>query len=112
FVVRNLASVTDGLAEQVRVLRPGGRLVVLETTPVPHGPLGGLIRLYFRLVVPALGRLIARDPAAYTYLPESTMAFLQPARLAGVLAQYGLVDVRVRPLALGSVAITSARKPV
>ena len=111
FVVRNLASVADGIAEQVRVLRPAGRLVVLETTPGPRGLLGRLTRLYFRLIVPALGRLIARDSAAYTYLPESTMAFLEPARLAGVLTGYGLIDVRVRRLALGSVAITSARKP-
>ena len=111
FVVRNLASVADGIAEQVRVLRPGGLLVVLETTPGPRGLLGRLIRLYFRLVVPALGRLIARDSAAYTYLPESTMAFLEPARLASILTGYGLIDVRVRPLALGSVAISSASKP-
>ncbi len=111
FVVRNLASVADGVAEQVRVLRPGGRLVVLETTPGPRGLLGRLTRLHFRLVVPTLGRLIARDPTAYTYLPESTMAFLEPASLAAVLTENGLVDVRVRPLALGSVAITSASKP-
>lgn len=112
FVVRNLASLADGFREQVRVLRPGGRLLVLETTPGPHGLLGRLTRLYFRLVVPTLGRLIAADSAAYTYLPESTMAFLEPSRLAAVLTRHGLVDVRVRTLALGCVAITSARKPV
>jgi demethylmenaquinone methyltransferase / 2-methoxy-6-polyprenyl-1,4-benzoquinol methylase len=110
FLVRNLSSVTDGIHEQVRVLRPGGRLVVLETTPGRHSPLGSLIRLYFRLIVPALGRLIAGDPAAYTYLPVSTLAFLEPPRLANILAECGLVDVRTRLLALGCVAITSARK--
>jgi demethylmenaquinone methyltransferase / 2-methoxy-6-polyprenyl-1,4-benzoquinol methylase len=112
FVIRNLADVSGGITEQVRVLRPGGRLVVLETTPGPdNAVLGGLVRLYFRRCVPLLGGLIAGDPSAYTYLPESTLAFLAPARLASLLSERGLVDVRVRQLALGSVAVTSARKP-
>jgi demethylmenaquinone methyltransferase/2-methoxy-6-polyprenyl-1,4-benzoquinol methylase len=112
FVVRNLADVPAGLAEQVRVLRHGGRLVVLETTPGPTGILRPLYRLYFRRVVPLLGRLIAGDGSAYTYLPESTLAFLEPARLAHLLREHGLVDVTVRRLALGCVAVISARKPV
>ena len=58
-----------------------------------------------------LGQLIAGDESAYTYLPESTLAFLEPDRLAGVLRDAGLIDVRVRPVALGTVAVTSARKP-
>jgi demethylmenaquinone methyltransferase/2-methoxy-6-polyprenyl-1,4-benzoquinol methylase len=112
FVVRNLAEVTSGLAEQVRVLRPGGRLVMLETTPGPDNAiLRPLVRLYFRRVVPLLGRLIAGDASAYTYLPESTLAFLEPTRLAQAVAECGLRDINVRRLALGSVAITSARKP-
>ena len=112
FVVRNLADVASGIAEQVRVLRPGGRLVMLETTPGPEQPLlRPLVRFYFRRVVPLLGRLIAGDASAYTYLPESTLAFLDPARLAHVVAECGLRDVTIRRLALGSVAITSGRKP-
>jgi demethylmenaquinone methyltransferase/2-methoxy-6-polyprenyl-1,4-benzoquinol methylase len=111
FVVRNLADVDRGIAEQVRVLRPGGKLVVLETTPGPPGPLRYLYRLCFRYLVPWLGHLIAGDPSAYTYLPESTLAFLEPSRLADVLRSCGLHDVQVRRLALGSVAITLGRKP-
>jgi len=112
FVVRNLADATSGIAEQVRVLRPGGRLIVLETTPGPDNRVARpLVRLYFRRIVPLLGGLIAGDPSAYTYLPESTLAFLDPARLATVLSACGLSDISVRRLALGSVAITSGRKP-
>jgi demethylmenaquinone methyltransferase/2-methoxy-6-polyprenyl-1,4-benzoquinol methylase len=111
FVVRNLADVPQGLSEQVRVLRPGGRLVVLETTPGPPGLLRPLYRIFFRHIVPLLGRLIAGDATAYTYLPESTLAFLEPARLADLLRQHGLVDVEVRRLALGSVALSSGWKP-
>jgi demethylmenaquinone methyltransferase/2-methoxy-6-polyprenyl-1,4-benzoquinol methylase len=110
FLMRNLADVPAGLAEQARVLRPGGQLVIMETTPGPPNLLRPLFRLYFRRIVPLLGQLIAGDESAYTYLPESTLAFLEPDRLAAVLREAGLVDVRVRRLALGSVAVTSARK--
>jgi demethylmenaquinone methyltransferase/2-methoxy-6-polyprenyl-1,4-benzoquinol methylase len=111
FVVRNLADVAQGIAEQVRVLRPGGKLVVLETTPGPRGLLRPLYKWCFRYLVPRLGQLIAGDPSAYTYLPESTLAFLEPLRLAEVLRTCGLHEVQVRRLAFGSVAITLARKP-
>jgi demethylmenaquinone methyltransferase/2-methoxy-6-polyprenyl-1,4-benzoquinol methylase len=112
FVMRNLADVPAGLAEQARVLRPGGQLVVMETTPGPPNLLRPLFRLYFRRIVPLLGQLIAGDESAYTYLPESTLAFLEPDRLAGVLREAGLIDVQIRRLALGSVAVTVARKPL
>jgi demethylmenaquinone methyltransferase/2-methoxy-6-polyprenyl-1,4-benzoquinol methylase len=111
FVMRNLANVPAGIAEQARVLRPGGQLVVMETTPGPPNLWRPLFHLYFRRLVPLLGQLIAGDESAYTYLPESTLAFLEPDRLAAVLRENGLVEVRVRRLALGSVAVTSARKP-
>jgi demethylmenaquinone methyltransferase/2-methoxy-6-polyprenyl-1,4-benzoquinol methylase len=110
FVVRNLADAAAGLAEQVRVLRPGGRLAILETTPAPPGWLRPLFRLYFRRLVPLLGGLIAGDPAAYTYLPESAAAFLEPERLAELLRGLGLVDVRVRRLGLGTVGLVAATR--
>jgi demethylmenaquinone methyltransferase/2-methoxy-6-polyprenyl-1,4-benzoquinol methylase len=111
FVVRNLADVSAGLAEQMRVLRRGGWLAVLETTPGPGGVLQPAYQVYFRYVVPLLGRLIAGDPAAYAYLPTSTLAFLKPTHLADMLRHLGLVDVVVRRLALGCVAITCGSKP-
>jgi demethylmenaquinone methyltransferase/2-methoxy-6-polyprenyl-1,4-benzoquinol methylase len=110
FVVRNLADVRRGLLEQARVLRPGGRLIVLEITPGPRRPLRGLFRLYFRGLVPWLGGLIAGDAAAYTYLPDSAAAFLEPERLADLLRELGLGSLGVRRLALGSVAIVAATK--
>jgi demethylmenaquinone methyltransferase/2-methoxy-6-polyprenyl-1,4-benzoquinol methylase len=111
FLVRNLADLERGIAEQVRVLRPGGMLVILETTPGPRRwPLSALYRTYFRHAVPQLGRLLAGDASAYTYLPESTLSFVEPSRLAELLRRFGLEDVHIRSFALGCVAVTSGRK--
>jgi len=111
FLVRNLAEVEAGIAEQVRVLRPGGLLFILETTPGPAAwPLAALYRLYFRRLVPLVGGLVAGDASAYTYLPESTLRFTAPERLAEVMRANGLREVRIRRLTFGCVAITSGRK--
>jgi demethylmenaquinone methyltransferase/2-methoxy-6-polyprenyl-1,4-benzoquinol methylase len=110
FLLRNLADIRAGLAEQARVLRPGGLVAVLETTPGPSGLLRPLFRLYFRGVVPLLGRLVVGDASAYTYLPESTLAFLEPERLAEVMREFDLAVISIRRQGFGCVAITRARK--
>lgn len=106
FVVRNLADVRAGLREQARVLRPGGRLAVLEITPGPRGWMGWLFRLYFRGLVPLVGKLVAGDATAYTYLPESAAAFLEPEQLAELAREAGITRPQVRRLSLGAVALT------
>src|SRR5207249_1652894 len=111
FVLRNLADLPHGILEQVRVLRPGGRLVVLETTPGPRGSLRTLFTAYFRYLVPLFGALIAGDAAAYTYLPQSTAAFVEPEQLQELVRAAGLVDVSSRPLGFGSIAVMVGRKP-
>ena len=110
FVVRNLADVAAGMAEQARVLRTGGRLVVLEITPGPSSLIRPFFRMYFRGLVPLMGQLVAGDSQAYTYLPESAAVFLQPESVAASLHAAGLVDITITRLGLGSVAITAARK--
>ncbi len=111
YLARNAADVAGMFREQVRVLRPGGRVVCLDTSPPPSGPLRPAIRLHLRVVIPLLGRLIAGDSAAYAYLPESTEAFKTPVELAAIMQAAGLVEVRWRVFMFGTMAVHTGRKP-
>lgn len=110
FGVRNFSDLAQGLAEMVRVVRPGGRVVVLEFTTPTRAPLSWFYRLWFDRIVPQLGRFSA-DPAAYTYLPESVKRFPGPAALAGELERAGLREIRWVLTAGGILTIHSGTKP-
>ncbi|MEX2646295.1 MAG: bifunctional demethylmenaquinone methyltransferase/2-methoxy-6-polyprenyl-1,4-benzoquinol methylase UbiE [Gaiellaceae bacterium] len=103
FGVRNVEDVGAGLRELRRVLRPGGRLAVLEITR-PRGLLRHFYGLWFDLVVPLLGRVLPGG-AAYTYLPASVRRFPGPEDLAGLLQEAGFASVRFRLFAGGIVAL-------
>jgi demethylmenaquinone methyltransferase/2-methoxy-6-polyprenyl-1,4-benzoquinol methylase len=104
FAVRNFADLPRGLAELVRVVRPGGRVVVLEFTTPKRPPLSLFYRIWFDRIVPLLGHLSAH-PDAYTYLPESVKRFPAPAALAGELERAGLREIRYLLIAGGIVTI-------
>ncbi|HXJ32099.1 MAG TPA: class I SAM-dependent methyltransferase [Gemmatimonadales bacterium] len=93
FGVRNLADLDAGLAEAARVIRPGGRFVVLEFTTPRFAPLRAAYLWYFRRVLPVLGRTISKHTDAYTYLPESVLEFPDADTLARKLADAGFADV-------------------
>ena len=111
FGVRNYAFLDEAMREMVRVVAPGGRVVVLEIVR-SRGVMGWgrVFPVLFRLVAPWLGLLLARDREAYTYLPESVQAFHSAAELAEVMERAGLRRVKTRTLALGAVAIISGTK--
>jgi demethylmenaquinone methyltransferase/2-methoxy-6-polyprenyl-1,4-benzoquinol methylase len=110
FGVRNFSDLGRGLAEMARVVRPGGRVVVLEFTTPARAPLSWFYRLWFDRIVPQLGRFSA-DPDAYSYLPESVKRFPGPAALAGELERAGLERIGWVLTAGGIVTIHSGRVP-
>lgn len=110
FGVRNLASVHDGLRELARVLKPGGKLVILEFTTPTWQPFRALYLTYFTRVLPVVGNALSKHPGAYTYLPQSVLEFPQPENLAGIMESAGLQHVQWQTLTGGIAAIHSGTK--
>ena len=104
FGARNFSDLPLGIAEMARVVRPGGRVVILEITTPQKPPLSTFFKVWFEHVVPGLGRL-AGDSDAYTYLPNSVKRFPGPQGLAEVMAAAGLRDIRWILTAGGIIAL-------
>lgn len=109
FGIRNVRDRAAALAEVRRVLRPGGRLAILEFGEPRPAPMRAAYRLYFHHLLPLVGRFGSRHHSAYTYLPASVGAFPGPAAFRELLAGAGFEDVRVDLLTFGIVRLYRAR---
>ena len=105
FLLRNLADLAAGLEEMRRVTMPGGLVAALEITRPGVPGWDAMFGVYFNRLVPLIGAVVARDRAAYTYLPQSVERFVTPPQLAQLMRRAGLSDVRYRRLGLGTIAI-------
>jgi demethylmenaquinone methyltransferase/2-methoxy-6-polyprenyl-1,4-benzoquinol methylase len=108
--MRNVPDVDMALAEQQRVLKDGGRVVSLDTTPPRRNLLQPFLKFHLHRVVPLLGRIIAGDSEAYTYLPDSTEQFLTAEKLAKRMGAAGFQAVDFVRRMFGTVAIHWGRK--
>jgi len=111
FLVRNLADIMLGLRDQYRVLKPGGKIAVLDTTKPPKHMLAPLIRFYMTKVIPAIGGLLTGYKEAYTYLNDSTVGFMRAEELAAYLAAVGFKKVAYQQFAFGMISVHWGEKP-
>ncbi|MCB2376743.1 bifunctional demethylmenaquinone methyltransferase/2-methoxy-6-polyprenyl-1,4-benzoquinol methylase UbiE [Hymenobacter sp. BT635] len=110
FGVRNFENLQKGLTEMQRVLRPGGKVVILEFSKPTAFPMKQAYNFYFRHILPVFGKLISKDRAAYTYLPESVQAFPDGQHFMAILTQVGFKNPTWQPLTFGISSIYTAQK--
>ena len=108
---RNFEHLEAGISEMCRVLRPGGKVVILEFSRPARFPVKQLYNFYFRYILPTLGKLVSRHSKAYTYLPESVMAFPEGKNFCDILVKCGFKDAKARPLTFGITSLYTAFKP-
>ena len=112
FSLRNMPDVRRAVEEMTRVVRPGGRVALLELSPMETGLKARIFRIYFHGLVPLLGSLLARDRAAYTYLPQSVDRFYDAEELSAIMGESGLDPVRYKRLGFGTVCLHWGEKPL
>ena len=111
FLMRNVIDVPGAFREQMRVTKPGGRVVVLESSPPKKNLLRPFILIHLNHVIPLLGKLITGESDAYRYLPDSTQQFKDPEVLAEIMREAGLQNVTYKLFMFGTVAIHAGQKP-
>jgi demethylmenaquinone methyltransferase/2-methoxy-6-polyprenyl-1,4-benzoquinol methylase len=112
YLVRNVKDVLQAFQEQMRVVKPGGSIVCLDTSPTPYNMLRPFVLFYLRVAIPLLGSLIARNREAYTYLSTSTQAFLTPEQLASIMSSAGIKDVSYQRFMFGVMAVHTGVRPL
>ena len=108
--VRNFENLVAGLKEMNRVMKPGGKLAILEFSHPKQFPVKQLYQFYFKYILPTLGKMVSKHKSAYTYLPESVMAFPEGKRFCEILTDCGFKNAKARPLTLGITTLYTASK--
>jgi demethylmenaquinone methyltransferase/2-methoxy-6-polyprenyl-1,4-benzoquinol methylase len=110
FGVRNFENLEKGLSDMLRVLKPGGKVVILEFSKPKSFPFKQLYKFYFQWILPKIGKLISKNHAAYTYLPDSVEAFPDGDDFLNILNKIGFQKNQCTPLTLGISSIYSGSK--
>lgn len=110
FGVRNFENLEKGLSEMLRILKPGAKSVIIEFSKPEKFPIKQLYNFYFLKILPNLGRLISKDPRAYTYLPESVNAFPYGKQFTQIMERLGYKNVKAVPLTFGIASIYVGEK--
>lgn len=113
YLMRNVIDVPRAFQEQLRVLKPGGRLVLLDTSPPPHNILRPFILIHLKYMIPTLGRLISgsENADAYSYLPESTQKFKTAEELKQIMKSEGFVNTAYKTFMFSTMAVHWGEKP-
>ncbi len=111
YLLRNVVAIDRALAEQIRVAKPGARIVCLDTAPPDRHILLPLVKFHMHRIIPWLGGLISGDRYAYQYLPQSTQAFKSPEELAELMRAAGLVDIAYQRRMFNTVTIIQGTVP-
>lgn len=110
FGARNFENLEKGLSDMCRVLRPGGKLYILEFSQPTLFPFKQIYQFYFKYILPLVGKLVSKDNAAYTYLPESVGAFPYGEKLNIIIEKCGYSNAKNHPLTMGIASIYIAEK--
>lgn len=108
--VRNFENLEKGIADMLRVLKPGGKVVILEFSKPKKFPVKHLYNFYFHYITPTIGKVFSKDASAYSYLPESVEAFPDGQRFVSLMDKVGYKNTKCRPLAFGICSIYTGFK--